>query len=119
MDGAVIPNSLRGNTMANFAGVLKELKQERDRLNQVIQVIGNLAGRTRAGIQTRLKSAKRRLSAAARRKISLAQKARWAKTRRAASTPVRTMSHAARNKIAAAQRARWAKVRQRQEKKAA
>jgi len=105
--------------MANFAGVLKELKQERDRLNQVIQVIGNLAGRTRTGIRTKLKRAKRTLSAAARRKISLAQKARWAKTRRAASTPVHTMSQAARNKIAVAQRARWAKSRQRQEKKAA
>jgi hypothetical protein len=119
MDGAVIPNSLRRNTMANFAGVLKELKQERDRLNQVIQAIGNLAGRTRAGIQTKLKRAKRTLSAAARRKISLAQKARWAKIRRAKPTPVGTMSQAARNKIAATQRARWAKVRLRQEKKAA
>ena len=104
--------------MANFTGVLKELKQERDRLNQVIQVIGNLAGRTGAGIQTKLKRAKRTLSAAARRKISLAQKARWAKTRRAASTRMRTMSQAARNKIGAEQRARWAKTRA-QEKKAA
>ncbi len=103
--------------MANFAGVLKELTQERDRLNHVIQVIGNLVGRTRTAIQTRLRRPKRTLSAAARRKISLAQKARWAKTRRAASTPVRTMSQAARNKIAAAQRARWAKLRQ--QKKAA
>jgi len=104
--------------MANFAGVLKELQQERDRLNQVIQVIGNLVGLTRTGIQTKLKRPKRTLSAAARRKISLAQKARWVKTRRrAASTPVRTMSQAARDKIAAAQRARWAKVRQRQEQR--
>ncbi len=105
-------------TMANFAGVLKDLQQERDRLNQVIQVIGNLVGRNRTGIRTKPKRLKRRLSAAARRKISLAQKARWAKTRRAASTPVRTMSQAARNKIAAAQRARWAKTRAQQKKAA-
>jgi hypothetical protein len=117
MDGAVIPNDVRGNAMANLAGVLRELTQERDRLNQVIQVIGNLFGRNRTGVRAR--RPKRTLSAAARRKISLAQKARWAKTRRAAPTTVRTMSHAARSKIAAAQRARWAKVRQRQEKKAA
>ena len=104
--------------MADLAGVLKELEQERDRLNQVIQVIGNLVARTRTGIQTKLKRAKRTLSAAARRKISLAQKARWAKTRRTASTPVRTMSRAARNKIAAAQRARWAKTRAQQKKAA-
>ena len=105
--------------MANLAGVLKELKLERDRLNQVIQVIGNLVARTRTGIQTKLKRAKRTLSAAARRKMSLAQKARWAKTRRAAApTKVRTMSRAARNKIAAAQRARWAKTRAQQKKAA-
>jgi hypothetical protein len=62
------------------------------------------------------------LTAAARKKISLAQKARWAKR---ASTngqvvalkPKRTMSAAARRKIAAFQRARWAKVKQ--QKKAA
>jgi hypothetical protein len=101
--------------MANFAGVLKELEQERDRLNQVIQVIGDFVGRNGTGVRAR--GPKRTLSAAARRKISLAQKARWAKTRRAVPTPVRTMSRAGRNKIAAAQRARWAKVRQ--QKKAA
>jgi hypothetical protein len=105
--------------MANLAGVLKELEQERNRLNQVIQVIGNLFGRNRTVRARKPKARKRTLSAAARRKISLAQKARWAKTRRAVPTPVRTMSRAARNKIAAAQRARWAKTRQRQQKKAA
>jgi hypothetical protein len=102
--------------MANLAGVLKELEQERNRLNQVIQVIGNFVERNGTGARAR--KPKRTLSAAGRRKISLAQKARWAKTRRvAAPTKVRTMSRAARNKIAAAQRARWAKARQ--EKKAA
>ena len=30
--------------MADLAGVLKELEQERNRLNQVIQVLGNLVG---------------------------------------------------------------------------
>jgi hypothetical protein len=42
MDGAVISNNLRGNTMANLAGVLKELEQERSRLEQAIGVIGKL-----------------------------------------------------------------------------
>ena len=104
--------------MADLAGVLKELEQERSRLDQVIQVIGNLVGRNGTGIRIKTRRSKRTLSAAARRKISLAQKARWAKTRRTvAPTKVRTMSRVARNKIAAAQRARWAKVRQ--QKKAA
>jgi hypothetical protein len=105
--------------MADLAAVLKDLQQERSRLDQVIQVIGDLIGRNRTGIRAKPKGPKRTLSAAARRKISTAQKARWAKTRSASSTPVRTMSQSARNKIAAAQRARWAKSRQRQEKKAA
>jgi len=105
--------------MADLAGVLKELEQERARLDQVIQVIGNLVGRNGTGIRIKTRRSKRTLSAAARKKISLAQKARWAKTRRtAAPTRVHTMSRAGRNKIAAAQRARWAKVRQ-QKKKAA
>ena len=104
--------------MAKFAGILKELRQERSRLDQVIQVIGTLAGRNRTAIRIKPKRPKRTLSAAAHRKISLAQKARWAKTRRAVLAPVRTMSRAARNKIAAAQRARWAKTRTQQKKAA-
>jgi hypothetical protein len=102
--------------MADLAGVLKELEQERSRLDQVITVIGQLVGRNGAGARNS-KRPKGTLSAAARKKISLAQKTRWAKTRRAVPTPVRAMSRAGRNKIAAAQRARWAKVRQ--QKKAA
>ena len=85
--------------MADLAGVLKELEQERARLDQVIQVIGNLVGRNRTGVRTKPKRSKRTLSAAARRKISLAQKARWAKTRRTVPlTKVHTMSRAGRNK---------------------
>ena len=104
--------------MADLAGVLKELEQERSRLDQAITVIGQLVGRNGSGRQSSAKGPIRTLSAAARRKISLAQKARWAKTRRVAPTPVRTMSRAARNKIAAAQRARWAKSRAHQKKAA-
>jgi hypothetical protein len=47
------------------------------------------------------------LSASARKKISVAQKARW-----------RTMSASARRKIAAFQRARWAKVKAQQKRAA-
>jgi hypothetical protein len=69
--------------MADLARVLKELEKERGRLDQVIQVIGSLVGR-RTGTQAKPKRPKRTLSAAARKKISLAQKARWARTKRAA-----------------------------------
>jgi hypothetical protein len=99
--------------MANLAGVLKELRQERSRLDQAIQAIGELVRRNHTGaIQQSATRPRRTVSAAARRKMAAAQRARWAKIRGAkTSTPLRTMSQAARRKIAAAQRARWAKVR--------
>ena len=50
------------------------------------------------------------LSVAARRKISLAQKARWAK-RTGQPKAKRVISAASRRKMAAAQKARWAKVK--------
>ncbi len=107
--------------MANFAEVLSELEQERSRLDQAIRAIGELVGHNHAGaIQVRAKKRPRRtVSAAARRKMAAAQRARWAKVKGAKTpTPVRTMSRAARKKIAAAQRARWANVRAQQKKAA-
>jgi hypothetical protein len=63
------------------------------------------------------------ISAASRRKMALAQKARWAGVRKqsqsATSAPAkRTMSASARRKIAVAQKARWAKFRAQQKKAA-
>ena len=101
--------------MANLAEVLKELQQERSRLDEAIRVIGELVTGNHAGA----KRTKRTLSAAARQRIAAAQRARWAKAKGAkASNPRRTMSQAARKKIAAAQRARWAKARAQQKKAA-
>jgi hypothetical protein len=51
------------------------------------------------------------ISAAGRKRIAAAQRARWAKIRGKAGTPKRTMSASSRRKIAAAQTARWAKTR--------
>jgi len=107
--------------MTNLSGVVQQLKKARakaegevKRLGAALAALGNLTGRSRA-------RKRRTLSAAARRKISLAQKARWAKrssnTQAGTARPKRTMSAAARRKIAAAQRARWAKVKR--QKKAA
>jgi hypothetical protein len=118
--------------MGNLTSALQELRAERkqaqlqvEKLNQAISVIESLNGsRTvpQANQPTRV------ISAASRRKMARAQKARWQKVREksqpmtlaktTASAPVkRTMSASARRKIAAAQRARWAKVNQ--QKKAA
>ncbi len=53
------------------------------------------------------------MSAAARRRISLAQKARWAKQKASGPSgkPKRTISAASRRRMAAAQKARWAKAK--------
>ncbi len=106
--------------MANFAEVLKELQQERNRLDKAIQAIEELVGHNRTGvIETRARTPRRTVPAAARRRMAAAQRARWANAKRAeAPTPMRTMSRSARKKIAAAQRARWAKVRAQQKKAA-
>jgi hypothetical protein len=80
MDGAVIPNNVRGNSMANLAGVLKELEQERERLEKAIAVIGKLAGGNHAS-HGKAKQHRPKMSLSARRKIAAAQRARWAKLR--------------------------------------
>src|SRR5712691_10024303 len=63
---------------------------------------------------------KRRFSAASRRKMAAAQKARWAEIKKAQSSksatsetskPKRKVSRAARKRMAEAQKARWAKIK--------
>ena len=89
----------------------KQMQQELGRLDRAIAALRGLDGRNAS---PRLASTGPRMSAAARRKISQAKKAWWAKK----SAPTkRSLSLVARQKIAAAQRARWARVKR--EKKAA
>ena len=57
--------------MANLAEVLKELQQERSKLDEAIRVIGQLVTGNHAGA----KRTKRKLSAAARERIAAAQRA--------------------------------------------
>ena len=59
--------------------IIAELEAERDRLENAIRALQNSSGG-----RGRKPAGKRRLSAEARRKISLAQKKRWAKQKRAA-----------------------------------
>ena len=105
--------------MANLEGleaIVGQLRVERTnlvtqlrRVDAALSVLGKLNG-GRAYTKPR-----RSLSASARRKISMAQKAWWAKKSSNGNMGIarrkRTMSAAARRKIAAAQRARWAKVK--------
>ncbi len=112
--------------MANLEKALQELRAERraaqlqaEKLDQAISVIESLNG---SGVARNASQPKRIISAASRRKMAQAQKARWAKARNGsqpASTTAKTspspakhtMSAASRRKIAAAQRARWAKIK--------
>ena len=118
--------------MSNLTSALQELRAERSRaqvqlekLDRAISVIESLNG---SGTSRHAFHPKRIISAASRRKMARAQKARWANVRneskpvataKASSAPAKhTMSAAARRKIAAAQRARWAALKAK-EKKAA
>jgi hypothetical protein len=92
--------------MANLSGVVQQLRKERERAQKQVQRI-DAALAALGSISSNGTS--RTMSAAARRRISLAQKARWEKHRTA--KPKHTISAAGRKRIAAAQRARWAKVK--------
>ena len=91
-----------------------QLKKERVRLqDQLHRVTAALTAFGRVylhgtGTKAVAGGNKRTMSAAARQKISLAQKARWAKRK---GTPKRTISAAGRRRIAAAQRARRARMK--------
>ena len=112
--------------MANLKGlvsIVSELRVERTNLvNQLRHVDAALAVLGKLNGGSPHTKPRRALSASARKRMSLAQKARWAKTAAnhqvATVKPKRTMSASARRKIAAAQRARWAKVKAQQKKAA-
>ena len=117
--------------MANLENALQQLRAERresqlhvQKLDQAISVIESLNG---SGTSPDTNQPKRIISAASRRKMAQAQKARWANARKESqpATAVgsvrkkgHTMSASARRRIAAAQRARWAKLKAGQKKAA-
>jgi hypothetical protein len=126
--------NLEGVTMGNLTNALQELRAERreaqlhvEKLDQAITVIESLNG---SGSSHPTSQPKRIISAASRRKMARAQRARWAEARKQSNSVTgavkttgsalvkQTMSISARRKIAAAQRARWAKLRAGQKKAA-
>ena len=121
--------------LEGLVSIVSELRAERTNLiNQLKQVdaalsvLGEVNG---SGSSRGASQATRIVSAASRRKMAQAQKARWASIRKGAQAAAgtkkttgltivkRTMSASARRKIAAAQKARWAKFRAQQKKRAA
>ena len=112
--------------MANLAGVVRQLRRERDQTARVVERLDAALAALNGGSYGKRSGTRSRLSLAARARISAAQRARWAKVRgngeqkrNVISMPKKkTMSAAARRKIAAAQRARWAKIKAAQKKSA-
>ena len=105
--------------LSGLASFVSELRAERTNLvnelrhvDAALSVLGKLKG------GRSYTKPKRGVSASARKRMSLAQKARWAKAKGHAPKPKRTISAAGRKRIAAAQRARWAKVKAGKEKAA-
>jgi hypothetical protein len=112
--------------MGNLSSALQQLRAERkqaqarvESIGQAISVIESLNG---SATVRQANQPGRIISAASRRKMAQAQRARWQKVREKSqpmalakttgSAPVkRAMSAAARRKIAAFQRARWAKLK--------
>jgi hypothetical protein len=114
--------------MSHLDNALRELREKRnqaqveiDKLDQIISGIESLTG-TELVAASETVPPKRIVSLASRRKMALAQKARWASVRKqsqptlvakstGAALAKRTMSQSARRKIAAAQKARWAAIK--------
>src|SRR5579862_739610 len=77
----IFPNESK--SMTNLGEVLEQLKEERSSLNKAIDVLSKLVKRG-TGQSTKGRRIRRSMSAAARRKIAAAQRARWAKVKASA-----------------------------------
>lgn len=105
--------------MANLSNVVHLLRNERERtqkeLNRLEAALAALGSPATNGHRNGI-------SAAGRKAISLAQKARWAKRSASghvqAAAPRRKMSAVSRERIATAQKKRWAAWRAKQKKTA-
>ena len=109
--------------MANLAGVVQQLRKERDQAAKAVESLDAALAALNGGSYKRT-ATRRTISAAGRVRIAAAQRTRWAKVRgnggqkqNVVSMPKKkTMSAAARRKIAAAQKLRWAKLKAAQKK---
>jgi hypothetical protein len=123
--------------MSNLENALQQLRvehkqtqQQMEKLQSAISVIEDLVERNGSVLTRNRVQPASTVSAAARRRMAQAQRARWARVRRESQPVVgaakatgwapakHTMSASARRKIAAAQRARWAKWKAQQKKAA-
>jgi hypothetical protein len=98
--------------LKGMASIVSQLRAQRaDFVDQITHVDAALALLRKLN-GTHVQGPVRTMSAAGRKRIAAAQRARWARARgKAKVAPKRTMSARSRAKIAAAQRARWKKFR--------
>jgi len=112
----MIGNAIKAirNRQQSVSKQIKSLQAEAGKLEEALRVLATLGAGVVTGKAQPRKIKKRRMSAAGRRAIAAAAKARWAKLRapkaaKAAPAPVkkRKMSAAGRRAIAAAAKLRW------------
>ena len=116
-----MPKTLMQSVISELQKERKRLEDELRRVADALNAFGNVymhGSRPKGAVSTRKK---RTMSAAARKKIAAAQRARWAKIKgqkvvSISSRKGRKMSPTARKKIAAAQKARWATWRNAQKR---
>jgi hypothetical protein len=82
-DSLTIVATHKGDNVDFVIKFEKALRKKHDSLKLELAKIEGLINAFEKGVKRGAKKSRSRLSAAARRKISLAQKARWAKTRKA------------------------------------
>ncbi|MFZ0798850.1 MAG: hypothetical protein WCA13_01610 [Terriglobales bacterium] len=116
-----MPKTLMQSVVSQLQKERTRLEDELHRITAALVAFGNVymhGSQLKAAVATRKK--KRTISAAGRKRIATAQRARWAKIKgQKASISARKgrkMSPAARKRIVAAQKARWAKWRKAQKK---
>jgi len=113
----VVESDLKENPV-DLDKIVSELKSERDRIDRAISALADGAGATgpTRGAAAVVSNRGKGITAAGRRRLSEAVKARWAARRSKSASPApasggakrRRMSPAARKLIAAAMKKRWA-----------
>ena len=115
-----MPKTLMQSVVSQLQKERTRLEDELHRITNALVAFGNVymhGSRPKASVATRKK---RTISAAGRKRIAAAQRARWARIKgqkvSISARKGRKMSLAARKRIVAAQKARWAKWRKAQRK---
>jgi hypothetical protein len=116
-----MPTTLMQSVVSQLQKERTRLEDELHRITTALVAFGNVymhGSQPKAAVGTRKK---RTISAAGRKRIATAQRARWAKIKGQKVVSIsarkgRKMSPAARKRIVAAQKARWAKWRKAQKK---